>query len=71
MKFIAIKTADDSIAGNISFYWKTLHVTCQGFYKYLANKDRTWKYHDLANEIEQNFHSISRNMFSLVQGHNR
>ena len=46
MKFIAIKTADGSITGNISFYCKILHVTRQGFYKYLANKDRPWKYQD-------------------------
>lgn len=49
MKFIAIKIADSSITGNISFYCKILHVTRQGFYKYLANKDRPWKYQDLAN----------------------
>lgn len=51
MKFIAIKTADGSITGNISFYCKILHVTRQGFYKYLANKDRPWKYQDLANAM--------------------
>ena len=48
MKFIAIKTADGSITGNISFYCKMLHVTRQGFYKYLVNRDRPWKYQDLA-----------------------
>lgn len=51
MKFIAIKTAGGSITGNISFYCKILHVTRQGFYKYLANKDRPWKYQDLANAM--------------------
>lgn len=30
-------------------YCKILHVTRQGFYKYLANKDRPWKYQKLAN----------------------
>lgn len=49
MKFIAIKTADGSIAGNISFYCKVLHVTRQGFYKYLVNRERPWKYQELAN----------------------
>lgn len=49
MKFIAIKTADGSITGNISFYCKILHVTRQGFYKYLANNDRPWKYQELVN----------------------
>lgn len=48
MKFIAIKTADGSITGNISFYCKMLHVTRQGFYKYLVNRDRPWKYQYLA-----------------------
>ena len=48
MKFIAIKTADGSITGNISFYCKMLHVTRQGFYEYLVNRDRPWKYQDLA-----------------------
>ena len=48
MKFIAIKTADGSITGNISFYCKMLQVTRQGFYKYLVNRDRPWKYQDLA-----------------------
>lgn len=28
-----------------------LKVTRQGFYKYLANKDRPWKYQDLADAI--------------------
>lgn len=51
MKFIAIKTAGGSFTGNISFYCKILHVTRQGFYKYLANKDRPWKYQDLANAM--------------------
>ena len=51
MKFIAIKTAGGSITGNISFYCKILHVTRQGFYKYIANKDRPWKYQDLANAM--------------------
>ena len=48
MKFIAIKTVDGSITGNISFYYKMLHVTCQGFYKYLINRDHPWKYQALA-----------------------
>ena len=51
MKFIAIKTADGSITGNISFYCKVIHVTRQGFYKYLVNRERPWKYQDLANAM--------------------
>ena len=49
MKFIAIKTADDSITDNLGFYCKIIHVTRQGFYRYLVNKDRPWKYQSLAN----------------------
>ena len=49
MKFIAIKTADDSSTDNLGFYCKILHVTRQGFYRYLVNKDRPWKYQSLAN----------------------
>lgn len=45
MKFIAIKTADGSITGNISFYCKMLHVTRQGFYKYLVNRDHPYRNH--------------------------
>ena len=51
MKLIAIKTADDSITGNISFYCKMLQVTRQGFYKYLVNRDRPWKYQDLTEAM--------------------
>jgi len=58
MKFIAIKTADGSITGNISFYCKMLHVTRQGFYKYLFNRERPWKYQDLAAAM-LDIHSIT------------
>ena len=51
MMFIAIKTEDGAIKGKISFYCRTLNVTRQGFYKYLANKDRPWKYRDLADAM--------------------
>ena len=51
MKFIAIKTEDGTIKGEISFYCRMLHVTRQGFYKYLATKDRPWKYQPLADAI--------------------
>lgn len=44
MKLIAIKTNDGEWKGNIAFYCKMLHVSRQGFYKYLMNKDRPWKY---------------------------
>lgn len=51
MMFIAIKTEDGVIKGKISFYCRMLKVTKQGFYKYLANKDRPWKYQDLADAM--------------------
>lgn len=51
MKFIAIKTEDSAIKGKISFCCRMLHVTCQGFYKYLATKDRPWKYQPLADAM--------------------
>jgi putative ISMca2, transposase, orfB len=53
MKFIALKTSDGAIKGNISFYCKILDVTRQGFYQYLSNKDRPWKYQALADAMMQ------------------
>lgn len=41
---IVIKTEDGVIKGKFSFYCRMLGVSRQGFYKYLANKDRPWKY---------------------------
>ena len=49
--FLAIKTEDGVIKGKISFYCRILKVTRQGFYKYLQNKDRPWKYQDLADAM--------------------
>ena len=51
MKFIAIKTEDGTVKGEISFCCRMLHVTRQGFYKYLSNKDRPWKYQSLADAM--------------------
>ena len=51
MMFLAIKTEDGVIKGKISFYCRILKVTRQGFYKYLADKDRPWKYQDLADAM--------------------
>ena len=47
--FLAAKTEDGVIKGKISFYCRMLKVTRQGFYKYLADKDRPWKYQALAD----------------------
>ncbi len=49
MMFLAMKTEDGIIKRKISFYCRMLKVTRQGFYKYLADKDRPWKYQQLAD----------------------
>ena len=49
MKFIALKTQDGKLKGEITFYCRVLHVSRQGFYQYLANIDRPWKYQPLAD----------------------
>ncbi len=51
MMFPAIKTEDGVVKGKISFYCRMLKVTRQGFCKYLADKDRSWKYQDLADAM--------------------
>ena len=53
MMFLALKTEDGRITGKISFYCRMLGISRQGFYKYLANKDRPWKYQDLAQAMEE------------------
>ena len=51
MKFIALKTNDGQNTGKIAFYCKLLHVSRQGFYKYLEGQTRPWKYQDLADAM--------------------
>ncbi len=51
MKFFAFKTKDGELKGDISFYCQAFHVSRQGFYRYLANKDRSWKYRSLADAM--------------------
>ena len=51
MMFISIKTEDGMIKGKLSFYCRMLHVSRQGFYKYLSIKDRPWKYQNLADAM--------------------
>lgn len=53
MMFLALKTEDGRITGKIAFYCQMLGISRQGFYKYLANKDRPWKYQDLAQAMEE------------------
>ncbi len=49
MRFIALKTEDSESRGKLSFYCRMLKVTRQGFYKYMSNRNRPWKYQQLAN----------------------
>ena len=51
MKFIALKTNDGQNTRKIAFYCKLLHVSRQGFYKYLKAQTRPWKYQDLADAM--------------------
>ena len=51
MKCIAIKTDDGTVKGKLAFYCRMLHVSRQGFYKYLSVKDRPWKYQTLADTM--------------------
>ena len=51
MKFIAMKTENGRITGKIAFYCKALDVSRQGFYEYMKNKDKPWKYESLAAMI--------------------
>ena len=53
MIFLALKTEDGRITGKISFYCRMLGISRQGFYKYLVNKDRPWKYQDLADTMKE------------------
>ena len=52
MRFIALKTEDGRIKGRITFYCRMLDISRQGFYKYLAHKDRPWKYQELADAMK-------------------
>lgn len=53
MKFIALKTKDGELKGDISFYCRVLHVSRQGFYQYFANKERPWKYQSLVDTMKE------------------
>ena len=51
MKFIALKTKDGESKGEIAFCCRTLRVSRQGFYQYLANTNPPWKYQPLADAM--------------------
>ena len=53
MKFIALKTKDGELKGDIAFFCRVLHVSRQGFYQYLANKDCPWEYQPLAEAMRE------------------
>ena len=51
--FPAIKTEDGVIKGKISFCCRMLKVTRQGFYQYMSNRNRPWKYQQLADVMRE------------------
>ena len=53
MKLIALKTENGGITGKIALYCKALEVSRQGFYNYLATKDKPWKYEELAAKMTE------------------
>ncbi len=53
MIFLALKTEDGTLKGKTAFYCRMPGVSRQGFYKYLAGKNRPWKYQDLADAMKE------------------
>ena len=53
MKLTALKTKDGELKGDTAFYCRVLHASRQGFYQYLANRDRPWKYQPLADAMKE------------------
>ena len=53
MNFIALKTEDGRQKGKITFFCKVLDVSRQGFYQYLINRNRPWKYQKVAELIQE------------------
>ena len=51
MRFIALKAEDGAARGKLSFCCRMLKVTRQGFYKYMSNRNRPWKYQQLADAM--------------------
>ena len=51
MRYIALKAEDGAARGKTSFYCRMLKVTWQGFYKYMSNRNRPWKYQQLADAM--------------------
>lgn len=53
MKFIALKTRNGSIKGKIALYCQVLKVSRQGFYCYIENLGKPWKYEALAAKMKE------------------
>lgn len=53
MRFLAKKVEDGAGKGKMSQYCRRLGVSRQGFYQYLANRDRPWKYQGLADAMRE------------------
>lgn len=68
MKLIALKTSDGRNTGKLSFYCRALEVTRQGFYKYLRNRDKPWKYEGVAEMIRK---LLVSDEFNTSYGRNR
>lgn len=51
MRFIAKKTDGSEKKGKLSLYCRVLEVSREGFYRYLARKERPWKYQDLEDAM--------------------
>ena len=51
MRFLAEKTDGGRKKGKLSLYCRVLKVSRQGFYQYLARRDRPWKYQGLADAM--------------------
>lgn len=68
MIFPALETENGRITGKIAFYFRMPGISRQGFYKYLANKARPWKYQDLAQAMEE---IVSEDEYNDTYGRSR
>lgn len=53
MKYIALKTNDGELKGKLAKYCRVLEVSRQAFYDYLENRDKPYKYEQLADKMRQ------------------
>lgn len=51
MKFIAQKIEDGEVKGKLAMYCRVLNVSRQGFYNYLKNRNKPWKYQALTDAM--------------------